>query len=148
MLPLKREGSTFRRGRKECLFINKCLRRCAPYPWVYCHQTRRFLTFPTSRAGWKKNTPLLLQWRRNLRQTPLLPRQLSPTIFGEGKPNPDVAASLNKLARVLQARGDRESLDEAIVLYKQSLKMNRKLYGKEPHESRRGKKKGKKGKRR
>ena len=50
-------------------------------------------------------------------------------LYGEDKPNPDVARSLNNLADALKARGDRKSLDEAIGLYKQSLEMRRKLYG-------------------
>ena len=42
-------------------------------------------------------------------------------LHGKEKPNSDVARALNYLARALQARGDRESLNEAIGLFGQSL---------------------------
>ena len=39
------------------------------------------------------------------------------------------AKSLNNLANALYSKGDRKSLDEAINLHRQSIKMRKQLYG-------------------
>ena len=50
-------------------------------------------------------------------------------LYGETKPHPDVAGSLNNLANALAEQGDRKCLDEAIDLHRQSIKMRKQLYG-------------------
>ena len=43
-------------------------------------------------------------------------------LYGETKPHPEVAKSLNNMANALDSRGDRKGLDEAIDLHRQSLR--------------------------